>query len=130
MGLPGAIKNKQFKKTFYDKKIFKLIKKSEFFHISRTNPRNRFNCPRIFKKSNKSGYIVTFHVLNNNFSYTQLAFAVVPQKDSYYIRDDTDACFFFRSFSLSLIIVGCHFLYIEKYFVKNIFTSFFYMLRH
>ena len=32
-------------------------------------------------------------MLNNNFFYTQLGFASVPQKDSYYIHDDTKAFF-------------------------------------
>ena len=34
-------------------------------------------------------------VLNNNFSYTQLYFAFVPQKYSYFVHDDTDAFFLF-----------------------------------
>ena len=34
-------------------------------------------------------------MLNNNFSYTQLSLAFVPQKDSYYVHDDTDASFLF-----------------------------------
>ena len=38
---------------------------------------------------------IIFYVLNNNFSYTQLVFAFVPQKDSYYVHDDTDAFFLF-----------------------------------
>ena len=68
---------KKFVKKFYRKKIFELIKISQF---SRTNPQNeKFNYPRIFKKS-----IVNHYVLNNNFFYTQLAFAFSPQIDSYY----------------------------------------------
>ena len=34
-------------------------------------------------------------MVNNNFSYTQPAFAFVPQKDSYYVNDDTDGFFLF-----------------------------------
>ena len=34
-------------------------------------------------------------MLNNNFSYTQLASAFVPQNDFYYIHDDTEAFFLF-----------------------------------
>ena len=34
-------------------------------------------------------------MLNNNFSYTHLAFAFVLQKDSYYVHDDTNAFFLF-----------------------------------
>ena len=33
---------------------------------------------------------VFFYLLNNNLSYTQLTFAFVPQKDFYYVDDDTD----------------------------------------
>ena len=47
-----------------------------------------FNCPKI-KNISPSDLIVIYYVLNNNF-YTQLAFAFVPQKDSYY-------AFFFSS---------------------------------
>ena len=32
-----------------------------------------------------------FYVPNDNFSPTQLASAFVPQKDSYFVYDDTDA---------------------------------------
>ena len=58
MGLTGEIKKKKrkkkFKKKFYSKRIFKLIKIFlEFLNISGANPRNKFNCPRIFKKSKK-----------------------------------------------------------------------------
>ena len=31
------------------------------------------------------------YFFNNNFSYTQLASAFVPQKDFYYVHDNTDA---------------------------------------
>ena len=34
-------------------------------------------------------------MLNNNFSYTKLAFAFVPQIDSYYVHDDSDGFFVF-----------------------------------
>ena len=57
MGLTGEIKKKKkekIQKKFYSKRIFKLIKKIlEFLNISGANPRNKFNCPRIFKKSKK-----------------------------------------------------------------------------
>ena len=49
------------------------------------------NCPKHLQINSK----VIFCVLNNNFSYTQLSLAFVPQKDSYYVQDDTDVCFFF-----------------------------------
>ena len=42
---------------------------------------------------------VIFYVLNNNFSYTHLASAFVPQKDFYYVLDDTDASKILISFS-------------------------------
>ena len=35
------------------------------------------------------------YVLNNKFSYTQLSFVFVLQKDSYFDYDDSDAFFFF-----------------------------------
>ena len=41
-----------------------------------------FICPKI-KRILSSGQIVIYYVLNNNIFYTQLAFAFVPQKDSY-----------------------------------------------
>ena len=57
MGLTGEIKKKKkekIQKKFYSKRIFKLIKKIlEFLNISGANPRNKFNCPRIFKKPKK-----------------------------------------------------------------------------
>ena len=34
-------------------------------------------------------------MLNNNFSYTQLAFDYVPQKDSHYVNEDSEAYFLF-----------------------------------
>ena len=40
---------------------------------------------------------VIFCVLNNNLSYTQLSLAFVPQKDSYYVQDDTGVFFLFSS---------------------------------
>ena len=42
-----------------------------------------FNCPNV-KKKFSSDPIVIYYVLNSNLFYTQLAFALVPQKDSYY----------------------------------------------
>ena len=92
MGLPGAVK-KTIQKNFYSKKIFKLIKNWEFFHIFfRTNSWNKFNCLRIFKKIQKVIKYLPF-MLNYNFSYTQLAFTFVPQKDSYYIHNDAELFF-------------------------------------
>ena len=32
---------------------------------------------------------------NNNFSYTQPVFAILPQKDFYYVQDDTETSYFF-----------------------------------
>ena len=77
------VKNVQTNKNF-----------SGFPNISRTNTRNKFNCPRIF--INLQSYLkVISYVLNNSFSYTQLSFLFVLQKNSYYVHDDTDAFFLF-----------------------------------
>ena len=73
---------KQTEKYFIVKKSLT----SEFSYISRTNPQNKFNCPRIFKNL-KSDQIVISYVLNRNFFYTQVAFA--------YVTDNTDAFFLF-----------------------------------
>ena len=37
----------------------------------------------MIKRALSSGVIVIYHVLNNDFFYTQLVFAFVAQKDSY-----------------------------------------------
>ena len=55
---------------------------------------SKFNYSKI-KRTLLSNETVTFYVLNNNFSYTELPFAFVLQKDSYYVQDDTDAFFLF-----------------------------------
>ena len=39
--------------------------------------------------------IVIYYTLYNNFFYTQLASFLVPQKDSYYVHDGTEAFFLF-----------------------------------
>ena len=54
-------------------------------------------------KNLKSGPIVIYYALYNNFLYTLLASAFVPQKDFYYIHDNTDAFFFFFFFTKMLI---------------------------
>ena len=38
---------------------------------------------------------IIFHVLNNNFSYTQLSLVFLLEKDSSFDKDDTDAFFLF-----------------------------------
>ena len=38
---------------------------------------------------------IIFYVLNNNFSYTQLSFLMLLQKDSYLDHDDTGVFFLF-----------------------------------
>ena len=50
----------------------------------------------MFKKSKKDGSIVTFYVLNNNFSCTQFDIAFIPQRDFYYVHNDTDVFFLFH----------------------------------
>ena len=62
------------------------------FNFSRTwtwTWKKKFNCPRIFKKSTKwrNSYYVLY---NNNFFYAQLASFLVPQKDFYYVHNDTE----------------------------------------
>ena len=42
-----------------------------------------FNCPKI-NRILLGGLIAIYYVLNNSFFNTQLAFAFIPQKDSYY----------------------------------------------
>ena len=99
--LHGLISNRsrttRKKKFFlnYIKKIFKLIKSSEFFSISRTNPWNtKFNCPR--KKNLQSGPIIIYYAFYSNVS-TQLASVLATQKDFCYVHDDTDSFFSFSS---------------------------------
>ena len=51
-------------------------------------------------------------MLNNNFSYTQHAFAFFPQKDPYCIHNDTDPFFlFFFFFKKILISILRHFIW-------------------
>ena len=87
MGLPGANQKNEMQnfftslKTFYSKKYLQTHKNlSEFPNIS-LEP---------LKK-----WLVISYVLNNNFLYTQLSLAFVPQKDSSNIQDDIDAFFLF-----------------------------------
>ena len=49
----------------------------------------------LLKRILLSNWTVIFYVLNNNFSYAQLASIFVSQKDSYYVHNDTDAFFSF-----------------------------------
>ena len=93
MGLPVA-KKQDSKEKFIVKKSLNWLEISEFFHISRTNPWNKLHSPRILKNLYYRP-IVIFYVLSNNFSKTQLDFAFVSQKNSYYIHDDTVAFLLF-----------------------------------
>ena len=68
-------------------------------------------------------------MLNNNFSYTQFAFAFVPQKDFYYIHNDTDAFFLFllkKDFDIFQVLL------FEVFFCvfDNIYLSFVYAERN
>ena len=85
----------------------------------------------------KSGSIVIYYTLYN-FFYTQLASAFVPQKDFYYIHNDTDTFFLFllqkdavlfRDFLCVFDNIYVSFLYIEKRIVKNILVVFLYPLK-
>ena len=53
-----------------------------------------------------------FYMLNNNFSYTQLASAFVPQEDSYYVHDDTDAFFLLHLLKNFHIFLGPFFFFV------------------
>ena len=71
--------------------------------------------------------VLNDNVLNNNFSYTQVASAFVPQKDfDSFIRPFSAFYFFlfqkdFDIFHVLLLVVFiCHFLYIEN-IIKYIF---------
>ena len=69
------------------------------------------------------------------FSYTQLSFSFVPQKDCYYIHNDTDSFFLFllhkdfdifrallfRVFLCVFDNIYFSFLYLEKKFIKKHF---------
>ena len=70
--------------------------------------------------------MIILYVLNNNFSDTQLAFAYVPQKDSYYLHDNTDAFFLFL---LQKIFDVFWVLLFEAFFCifNNIYLSFSYI---
>ena len=46
-------------------------------------------------KNLESGLIVIYYVLYNNFFYTHLPSAFVPQKKFYHVDDDTDAFLLF-----------------------------------
>ena len=71
------------------------------------------------------------YVLNNKFSYTQLSFVFVLQKDSYFDYDDSDAFFFlfFRKILISIMmIVMLFFLFLQKDFdiCLRSFSTFFF----
>ena len=152
-------KKKKLKKKFYSKKIFKQKTSRFFFHISRTNPWNEFNCLRIFKNLQSNSKVISY-VLNNNFSYTQLTLAFVPQITFTMVQTLFSISSFFLFFS-DICLVPCfafrfflfqkdfdifHMLLFEaflcafdnRYFVifiyrksfsKNIFISFSYMFK-
>ena len=93
MELSGAIKKKKkVKKMFHSKKLFKLLKKFQnFFTFQRLIHEINFIVPWSLKNLKKWP---NSSVLNNNFSFTQLAFVVVPQNNnSCYIHNDTDGFF-------------------------------------
>ena len=136
--LHGLISNRSRttrKKNFflnYIKKIFKLIKSSEFFSISRTNPWNtKFNCPR--KKNLQSGPIIIYYAFYSNVS-TQLASVLATQKDFCYVHDDTDSFFSFSSLvKFRSLAFFCFFFLLQKDFCTfcvllfRFFLCFFYL---
>ena len=76
---------------------------------------SKLNCPKI--RRILATKPITFFVLINSFSYTQLAFAFVLQKDSYYVHDDTDA------FLISLLQKDFD-IYLETFFVLFLLEAF------
>ena len=88
-------------------------------------------CPKIDKKE-LSHWKVIFLCAKYNFSYTQLIYAFVRQKDFHYVHDDSDvffflflrkalisfACFFLMLFFVFLVIVIYHFYMQKKKFYK------------
>ena len=70
--------------------------------------------------------MIILYVLNNNFSDTQLAFAYVPQKDYYYLQDNTDAFFLFLL--QKIFDVFCVLLFEDFFCIfNNIYLSFSYI---
>ena len=95
----------------------------------------------IFKKLRRSLKVI-YYVLNNNFFYTQLAFAFVPQKDSYYafflflLQQNFDIdpffafCFFLlqKDFDIFHVLLFGFFLYVfDNSHFLIIFISFLFM---
>ena len=77
-----------------------------------------------------------FYALTNNFSYVQLSFTFLLQKDSYYVPDNTDASFLFllqKYFYICLffIFISAVFAFFLFFFLRKIlvyFTCFFFKL--
>ena len=81
------------KQKNYSKKIFQLKKISEFSYISRTNSWHKIALGSL--KNLWSSRTIAYYMLYSNSFYTQLASFRVPQRDSYYVHDDTeDFCLF------------------------------------
>ena len=94
------------KKYFlYAEIFFEFCPKHPPFPIAQNPKKLFFVCQNIFLQKyppflttllnpEKTAYNFLY-VLNNKFSYTQLSFVFVLQKDSYFDYDDSDAFFFF-----------------------------------
>ena len=134
MGLPGAIQRNS-KKIFYGKKSSNPQKNFKNFFIFQglireTKLPQDLKNPQINSKDN-------FYVLNNNFSYTQLSFLFLLQKDSYYLYDDTDVFFLFllqKDFDIFCVLpfkvfffnFFLWYLFTIFIFRKNIYKKYFY----
>ena len=113
MGLPGTDLN-------LGQKIKKVkFKKKKNFVLGSNLPQQSLNFPLLKTLKNYFLYVknffkilkfvlgifnfqllyrtlkIIFHVLNNNFSYTQLSLVFLLEKDSSFDNDDTDAFFLF-----------------------------------
>ena len=121
MDLPEANQKKaNSKKKFIVKKSLNKKLPDFFFHILRTNPWNEFNCLRIFKNLQSNSKVISY-VLNNNFSYTQLTLAFVPQITFTMVQTLFSISFFFLFF---LISISCRVLPFLFFFFRKILISF------
>ena len=111
MDLPEANQKKaNSKKKFIVKKSLNKKLPDFFFHILRTNPWNEFNCLRIFKNLQSNSKVISY-VPNNNFSYTQLTLAFVPQITFTMVQTLFSISFFFFFFWYLSRAVFCLFFF-------------------
>ena len=113
---------KKFRKISFCKKIFKLIKISEYSHISRTNSwSKKFHSPKIDKKES---YQATKKLFFMCWIIAQLASGFVSQKNSCNVHDDTDAFFLFllqKDFDIFLGPFFVFFLFLRFWYLSRAF---------